>query len=135
MEPQFEEPLDTAKQLVEKNITLYGVAGSEIWKQFLLESSIDEYKILGENFLIPDWDDFYNIAEYDVIGAGTHAYMASRISPGKLEFGRWYRSKEKLAGHFPYAGYLTNKKWHLNEVIIKSENTDSILKTNQLQSL
>ena len=31
--------------------------------------------------------------------------------------GRWYRSKEKLVGHNnQYAGYLTNKKWHLNEV-------------------
>ena len=147
MEPQFEEPLDTAKQLVEKNITLYGIPGSQIWKQFLVESSKDEYKILGENFLIPDWDkdwdNFYNIAKYDVIGAGTHAYMASRISLIKVNIGEnkeinsgrgWYRSKERVEGHYPYAGYLTNKKWHLNKVIIKSENTDSILKTNELQS-
>ena len=26
------------------------------------------------------------------------------------------RSKEKLRGHHPYSGYLSNKKWHLNEV-------------------
>ena len=33
-----------------------------------------------------------------------------------LSMGRWHRSKEKVAGIYPYGGYLTNKKWHLNEV-------------------
>ena len=127
MEPQFEEPLDTAKQLVEKNITLYGVAGSEIWKQFLLESSIDEYKILGENYIIADdWDHYDYMTEHDVIGAGTHAQMTSSLDRLELAYGEkeeinsgrgWYRSKEKVTGRCPYAGYLTNKKWHLNEVM------------------
>ena len=126
MRPNFEEPLDTAKQLVEKNITLYNVPGTEIWKQFLLESSIPEYNILGEHYIIADdWDHFVNMTEHDAIGAGTHAQMVSYLSPRLLSLGEnkeinsgrgWYRSKEKLAGHFPYAGYLTNKKWHLNEV-------------------
>ena len=126
--------MDTAKQLVEKNITLYRGPGSEIWKQFLLESSIPEYKILGENFIIADdWDHYFYMTEHDVIGAGTHAYMGSYIGPWELSLGEneeinsgrgWYRSKEKVAGRFPYGGYLTNKKWHLNEVITKSEYTD-----------
>ena len=28
----------------------------------------------------------------------------------------WWRSKEKLAGFNPFGGYLTHKKWHMNEV-------------------
>ena len=126
MRPNFEEPLDTAKQLVEKNITLYNVPGTEIWKQFLLESPITEYNILGENYIIADdWDHYWNMTEHDVIGAGTHAMMLSYLGPWELTFGEnkeinsgrgWYRSKEKVAGKYPYGGYLTNKKWHLNEV-------------------
>ena len=126
MRPNFEEPLDTAKQLVEKNITLYDGPGTELWKQFLLESSLPEYKILGQNYFIADdWDHFDYMTEHDVIGAGTHAMMASALGPLELSLGEnkeinsgrgWYRSKEKVAGMFPYAGYLTNKKWHLNEV-------------------
>merc|ERR1712243_304121 len=62
------EPLDTAKQLVEKNVTLYDEPGGEIWKQFLLESSVPEYKILGENYIIADdWDHYHNMAEHFVI--------------------------------------------------------------------
>ena len=118
LRPNFEEPLDTAKQLVEKNITLYDYPGTEIWKQFLLESSILEYNILGETFLIADdWDHLYNIGEHDVIGAGTHAYMGGYLNSYDLSLGRWHRSKEKLAGVNTYVGYLTNKKWHMNEVL------------------
>ena len=103
--------MDTAKQLLENNITLYGLPGTEFWKQFLLESSIPEYNKVGETFLIPNnWDHYYNITEHDVIGAGTHALMTGYLGPYQLSLGRWYRSKEKLAGKNPYSGYLTNKK-------------------------
>ena len=34
----------------------------------------------------------------------------------ELAMGRWYRSKEKVAGMNPFGGYLSSKKWHLNEV-------------------
>ena len=118
MRPNFEEPLDTAKQLVEQNITLYRPPGSYLWKQFLLESSIPEYNILGETMIIADdWDHYENIIKHDVIGAGTHAQMVGSLSSYELAMGKWYRSKEKVSGHYPYSGYLTNKKWHLNEVL------------------
>ena len=117
MRPNFEDPLDTSKQLVEQNITLYFQSDIEIWKQFLLESSIPEYNILGETMIIADdWKHFNNITEHDVMGAGTHAQMGAYMFSYVLAMGNWYRSKEKLSGYYPYVGYLTNKKWHLNEV-------------------
>ena len=129
LRPNFENPLDTAKQLVDNNITLYGGPGYEIWKQFLLESSIVDYNKLGENYIIADdWGHFANMTEHDVLGAGTHAWMISSVPPYFLSMGEnkkynsgrgWYRSRERVAGMNPYGGYLTNKKWHLNEVIQK----------------
>ena len=117
LRPNFEEPLDTAKQLVEKNVTLYNGPGAEMWKQFLLESSIPEYNILGETIIIADdFDHFVNMTKDDVMSTGTHANMAAYLGQNTLSMGRWHRSKEKVAGFYPYGGYLTNKKWHLNEV-------------------
>ena len=117
MRPNFEDPLDTAKQLVEKNITLYYLPGGEFFRQFLLESSIPEYKILGETLIIPDnVNHFLNITIHDVMGSGTHAYMAGMLSTYVRNLGRWHRSKKKLSGEHPFGGYLTNKNWHLNEV-------------------
>ena len=139
LRPNFEEPLDTAKQLVKKNITLYDAPGAEMWKQFLLESSIPEYNILGETFIIADdWDHLDILMEHDVIGAGTHAYIAGSVAPYYLDMGKkhhpegngiygWYRSKEKVAGDNPYVGYLTNKKWHLNEVFSLKQFVYSLL--------
>ena len=135
MRPNFEEPLDTAKQLVEENITLYFRPEFKIWKQFLMDSPIKEYNILGENVIFANnWDHFDNISKHNVIGAGTHASIKSYLVPSELAMGRWYRSKEKVSGNNPYVGYLTNKKWHLNEVIKISHilNFISLFKYNHI---
>ena len=61
LRPNFEEPLDTAKQLaVEKNITIYFWPGYEGHKQWLLDSPILDYRILGENAIIADDMDHYS---------------------------------------------------------------------------
>ena len=128
LRPNFEEPLDTAKQLVEKNITIYIQAGLEDNKQWLLESPIPEYRILGENAIVSDdLDHFENMTAHDVMGAGTHALRTFFVDIKDMKLGEeyhpqgrgWYRSKETLAGINPYYGYLTSKKWHLNEVLSK----------------
>ena len=131
LRPNFEEPLDTAKQLVEKDITIYFEPTFEVNKQWLLDSPILEYRILGENAIITDdTNHFNNITADDVMGAGTHAQMNYLISWYELELGEkhhpegrgWYRAKEKVAGS-PYTGYLTNKKWYLKEVLSKIKYT------------
>ena len=128
LKPNFEEPLDTAKQLVDKNITLYNQPWGDIWKQFLLESPIPEYNILGGTYIIADdWDHFDNISKHDVIGAGTHAQMVDYLTLHELSLGNWHRSEEKLAGTYPYGGYLTNKKWHLNEVFSLKQFVHALL--------
>ena len=88
--------------------------------------------MLGENYdILNDYDHYDYMSEHYVFGAGTHAVMLPSLTWWELQLGNkinsgrgWYRSKEKVAGMYPYAGYLTNKKWHLNEVITKSEYTD-----------
>ena len=120
MRPNFEEPLDTAKQLVEQNITLYmwPYACATGWKQVLLESQKPEYEILAKNMICTnDWDHFEKISKYDVIGNGTHAQLTPYLEPYELDMGRWYRSKENVEVN-PYFGFLSNKKWHLNEVTL-----------------
>ena len=88
LRPNFEEPLDTAQQLVEKNITLIVVPAGNIWKEILLESSVTDYNILGENMIVPDdWDQFNIILEQGILGAGTHAYLV----PYHGYEGKWYR--------------------------------------------
>ena len=122
LRPNFEEPLDTVKQLVERNIEIYTTPGSYFWKYFFQDSTIPEYKILGETLIIADnWDQYINISKHMHI-SGTYALMTVTLPPMYQDMGRWHRSEEKVAGRYPYGGYLTNKKWHLNEVIMKLES-------------
>ena len=124
LRPNFEEPIDTVKQLVEKNITLYFWPMAEDNRQFLIDSQIPEYKILGENAIMTDtYDQFQDITAI-AIAEGTHAQMTHFVDSIDLEIAEenhpegkgWYRSKEFITGKIPFAGYLTSKKWHLNEV-------------------
>ena len=128
LRPNFDEPLDTAKQLVEKNIILFDVPGGDMWKQFMLESPNPEYNKLGMTYIVADdWYHFDNMSLHGVIGNGTHTYMGGTLNWWYFSMGRWYRSKEKVDGKFPYGGYLTNKKWHLNEVISLKQFVHAIL--------
>ena len=126
LRPNFEEFMDTAKQLEEKKITPYFMPGFGTTRQWLLDSPILEYRILGENAIITDNEDhFDNITKHDALGAGTHAQMTYYVNSEELYLGEkyhpegrgWYRSKEKVSDRNPYGGYYTNKKWHLNEVL------------------
>ena len=128
LRPNFEEPLDTAKQLVEKNITIFfDPMLGENNRQWLRDHPIPEYRILGENGIVADdWVHYDNIIANDVLGEGTHAIITHWIDWYVQALGKkyhpdgraWYNSKERLSAS-PYAGYITNKKWPLNEVLYK----------------
>ena len=108
--------MDTAEQLVEKNIRLFTVPGGQIWKQFLAHSQIAAYRKLSDTMVIAEsWSEYYNYSRDGVIGEGTHGMMTFTVSGAYLKLGKWYRSKEKVSGTNPYGGYITNKKWDLNE--------------------
>ena len=117
LRPNFEDPLDTAEDLVYNNITVFTLPWSHMSKHFFAQSPIPEYNKLAEYMHIAkNWDDFDYYAEHHVIVEGTHAVVVSYLWPKYLAMGRWWRSKERLRGSSPFVGYLSNKKWHLNEV-------------------
>ena len=113
--PNFEDPNDTAKQLIKNNITVFDIPGSEYWAQFLANSPIPEYQTLSKTMIIPnDWDEWDNLIEHSIIGKGTHAYMSHMLSAWRASLGRWWKGNLVL-GNYPYGGYLSDKKWYLNE--------------------
>ena len=118
MKPNFEDPLDTPKQLIDKNITLYYIPGGYQLKRSLLTSPIPDYNKLGETMYIPkDWViDFTLMWKNRTIKEGTHAFFASHLGGVMLAAGRWYRSKYIAKGFYSYSGFLSHKKWYLNEV-------------------
>ena len=134
MKPNFESPAHTARDLVERNITVYDVPNEENWKRWLSQSDIPEHRKIGENlFITQSWDQFDKMTQNELLNEGTHAQLVSLLLPFELKWGteydhdqgrykrnsgRGYYRGETLVlnGTIPYSGYLTNKKWHLNEV-------------------
>ena len=121
--PRFEDPFDSARQLIENNITLINIHGGQFWRQFLANSPIPEYQTL-EKSLKPTTSALgysWKIRN-EVIGKGTHALMLHDLPTiGKKNKLWWSKSPRKwwrgdlVLGNYPYGGYLSDKKWHLNE--------------------
>ena len=52
--------------------------------------------------------------EQGIIGNGTHAKIDYAVGFEEKSLGRWWKGN-LVMGDYPYAGYLSDKKWHLNE--------------------
>ena len=131
MKPNFESPAHTARDLVERDITLLMVPEDRTWKHILSKSDIPEYRKIAESMIIAlSTDQFDALTKNEFINHGTLAQMISYLEPFELEWteekdnlgkykynhGRGYYRGEKVSGLIPMTGYLSNKKWHLNEV-------------------
>ena len=102
--PRFEDPIDSAKQLIENNITLFMVPGTYYWVQFFANSPVPEYQTLSKRLIIAeDWIEFDHLIEHGVIGNGTHAKMSYSLEPREKSLGRWW--KGNLVMGYPYTGY------------------------------
>ena len=127
--PRFEDPIDSAKDVLEKNITVfehqYFYVGT-ITTLLNLNSNSSEWTHIAENMVpVKDWDEYNYYTKHYIHGnrtetsGGTHAFLGPYLGKYDLAIApadKWWRSFEKLPGMNPYAGYLTNKKWIHNEV-------------------
>ena len=68
-----------------------------------------------------DWKEFDNMTRDFIMGEGSAVQLTTSLydyelaMEDEIEGKRWYRSKERLAGVNPFASYMMNKKWWLEE--------------------
>ena len=60
-------------------------------------------------------DDDYNKLAQDAVRKGGAVVEIGFLLPYELEWGKWHRSKETKGGESPFASYLLNKKWTMEE--------------------
>ena len=121
MRPRFEDPIDTAKDMMDNNITLftyqYYYASA---KQFLLDLDIPEYTSIAENMVsVKDDDEYYYYVEHYIHGSGTHAFRHGNLDYSELQIAsmdKWWKSSEIVPGGNHYASYLSGRNWIMNEV-------------------
>ena len=121
--PSYEEPVETAKDLIKRDITPVLWPGGEIWRQFFAASSDPNYQEISQRFVIAeDWDEYEDLVR-KVTSTGMYADIGIRpwifnFDNPEEDFKNWYRSTETISGKFPYPVHLTNKKWPLKKVLL-----------------
>ena len=55
----------------------------------------------------------------DAVVNGSSVFEVSFLWDYELEWGKWYRSKDRKGGQNPFPSYLMNKKWTMEEEFTK----------------
>ena len=116
LRPRYEEPVETAKDLIKRDIIPFYVPESEIWRQFFAASPDPIYQEISRRLVIAkDFDDYYDMVG-KVISTGKFADIGT-VPDEEEDFDDWYRSTEAIPGNYPYGVHLSNKKWPLKKVL------------------
>ena len=85
MKPNFEPPVHTLRQILNRNITLYMWPGTYAWKVHFSQSDIPELREIAKTMIITkSWDEFDNLTKHGLLSSGTHTQLTSYM----YEFGK-----------------------------------------------
>ena len=119
LRPGYEEPVDTASDLIKRDITPFYIPGGEIVREAFAASPDPVYQEISRRLVIAkDWDEYEDMV-HKVTSTGLYADIdrVPWIFNSTEEYKDWYRSSETIAGNNPYPGHLANKKWPLKKVL------------------
>ena len=121
--------METAADLIKRDITLFMRPGSEIYRQLFAASPDPSYQEISRSLVIAkDYEEFGEMVN-KVTSTGSFARIGNTPGTGwpipEEEYRNWYRSSEKIAGDNPFGGHLANKKWPLRKV-----DTVMVIKTH-----
>ena len=111
--------METAADLIKRDITPNMWPGAEIFIQFFAASSDSNYQEISRRLVIAkDWDEYADMVR-KVTSTGLFANIGTFPSwpTQEEEYENWYRSSESISGNNPYVGHLANKKWPLKKVL------------------
>ena len=117
LRPSYEKPVDTAADLIKRNITPFVTPGGEIYRQLFAASSDPNYQEISRRLVFSkDRHEYYKMA-LKVISTGNYAHIGTTPYAITEDYYKWYRSSETIGGTNPYVGHLINKKWPLKKVL------------------
>ena len=116
LRPSYEEPVETAADLINRDITPFVWPGADIFRQVFAASPDPVYQEISRRLVIAkDWDDYEDMVS-KVISTGMYAEIGTLPWAYEEDYDEWYRSTETIKGIDPYAVHLSNKKWPLIKV-------------------
>ena len=119
LRPSYEVPVDTAADLIKRDITPFVWSGGQIYRQIFAAISDPVYQEISRRLVIAkDWDHFFEMTR-KVNSTGLYAQIRNvPYDPVSYEggFKNWYRSSEIIV-NLVLSVHLANKKWPLKKVM------------------
>ena len=118
LRPTYETPVETAEDIVKRDIIPFMSDGYEIYRQMFAASSDPNYQEISRRLIIAnDWDE-YNELVRKVNSTGLYADIQTFPAwfNSTDEWNYWYKSTETIAGDHPFTLHIKNKKWPLKKV-------------------
>ena len=117
LRPRYEEPVETAADLIKRDITPILWPGGWKYIELFAASPDPVYQEISRRLVIAkDWDEYDDMLR-KVISTGLFADLGTVPWAYEEEYKDWYRSSETIGGTNPYVGNLANKKWPLKKVL------------------
>ena len=117
LRPSYEEPVETAADLIKRKITPFLEPSLKGLQQvFWLSADSDNHEIAKKLFVAWNLDEFAELV-WLVNATGEYAQIGRVPSVPEEEFKNWYRSSQTIKGLNPYGGHFSNKKWPLKKVL------------------
>ena len=116
LRPSFEEPVDTAADLIKRDIIPFLPPGADYLIRFFADAPDPIYQEISRRFVTTkDWNEYIDLLR-KTISTGMYADMGPMPKPIP-NYDVWYRSTETISGDYPYIVHLSNKKWPLKKVL------------------
>ena len=120
LKPNYEDRVDTAQDIIDRNLSVLTYPGSESYMEILKNSpSIITRTLAERTYVCKDWDECHGLVMgvvetgSSVLEVGIIRYMY--VDWAKEHGTNWYRGKGKKGGDYPFASFILNKKWTLEE--------------------
>ena len=117
LKPDYEKAVNTAQDMIDRDITPVNYPGSESIVYIFAESTDFAYQILARRIVIAkDWNEYYELLG-KALSEGNFASIGTK-PPGSKNLRLWHRSTEKIPAFATseYVGHAANKKWPLRKV-------------------
>ena len=120
LKPNYEKAVDTAKDVLDRGLTVIYAPGSEGIVELLKNSPDYTARTLAERTIVcKDWDECGWYTDKGlipgVVKTGTSVLENGLLYSVYLVHGKWHRSKDRKGGENPFGSYMMNKKWPFEE--------------------
>ncbi len=117
MTPSYEKPVETAEDIVKRDIIPFiRPYGYENVKQSFADSNNLNYQEISRRLLTPKYNIHVMYYAYLMNATGSHSQIGNVPAVYEDEYKYYYRSSEPIGGFNPYLVHLSNKKWPLKKV-------------------